>query len=260
MLVFLLFAPLLFSTPPLILGGWLLLFLRFGLSGEIIKRTSWLMDPQEDSVARGQNWLILTIGVFILSIMLFVSPFLVSSMQQNENLETYIPGERVLSFGTLVLTFLYSPISLLLTIEAWISLLIYFGLHYLLHRLKVSIDQIQCLKTTIMTALQFLGIVTTLVGFGWWRSLNPARQDAIHNFSLVILNSTTVILTFGLVMVLFISMNKILAVEETVEQHQQLAGKMALMLLLMLVLLSLMGGGLSIWMHYNRDYLPSIGP
>ena len=163
-----LFMLLLLFTPPLIFAGWFVLFLRFGLSGEIIKRTSWLVDPQADSVARGESWLSLAMGIFILSTMLFISLLSGALMQESQGSQTYVSGERAPSLGALVFTFTYSPISLLLVIEAWLSLLNYFGLHYLLHRLKVSIDQVQCPKTISMTVLQFLTIVTVLVGFGWW--------------------------------------------------------------------------------------------
>jgi hypothetical protein len=247
-----------FPTPPLILASWLVLFLRFGLSGAIIKRTSWLIDPQADSVARGQSWLALTIGIFILLIMLFVSPFLVSLMQESESSQTYTPGEWAPSLGILALSFFYSPIALLLTIEAWLTVLSYFGLHYFLHRLKVPTDQIQCFKTTGITTLQFLGILTGLIGFGWWSSLNPPRGELLGNFSPIVLSPTAVLLTFGLVFMLFFSLNKILAVEENTEQHQQTAKRMVFVLLSTLILLGLVGGILSFLIHLYPFRLPSI--
>jgi hypothetical protein len=243
------------------------LFLRFGLLGDAIGRTSWLIDPQEDSVARGQSWLALAIGIFILLIMLYISPHLVSSLQQGEDLETYILDQKLPSLGTFCLNLLYtpfallySPIALLLTIEAWLILLSYFSLHYLLHRLKVPTDQIQSLKTAGMTMLQFLGILTCLIGFGWLSNLNSIRYEAINNFSLVVLSPATVLLTFGLVFILFTSLNKILAVEENTEQHQQIARRMTFVLFSTLILLGLVGGSLSFLIHYTREPWPSIGP
>jgi hypothetical protein len=249
---------LLFLTPALIFAGWFVLFLCFGLSGEIIKRTSWLIDPQADSVARGESWLTLAMGIFILSTMLFVSLLCGALMQESQSSQTYVSGERAPSLGVLVFTFIYSPIALLLVIEAWLSLLNYFGLHYLLHRLKVSIDQVQCPKTISMTVLQFLTIVTGLVGFGWWCNLDPARREAIFHFSFIILSPTTVLLTFGLVVMLFFSLNKIPALEENIEQHQQIARRMVFVLLSTLILLGLVGGILSLLIHLNPFSLPSI--
>jgi hypothetical protein len=258
------FMLLLLSTPPLILGGWLILLLRFGLLGDIIGRTNWLINPQEDSVARSQSWLILTMGIFILLIMLYVSPHLVSSMPQGENLETYIPDQRLPSLGGLALAFLDLPFALmrgpvapLLSMEAWLVLLSYFGLHYFLHRLKVPTDQVQCLKTTGITVLQFLGVLTSFIGLGWWRDLDSVRRESIGDF-LLVLSPTTVLLTFGLVFMLFFSLNKILAVEENTEQHQQIARRMVFVLLSTLILLGLVGGGLSLLIHLNPFRLPSI--
>jgi hypothetical protein len=242
-------------TPSLIFSGWFILFLRLGLLGEIIKRTSWFVDPQADAEARDESWLTLAMGIFLLSTMLFISLLCGTLMQESQSSQTYVSDERVLSLGALVFTFIYSPISLLLAIAAWLSLLNYFGLHYLLHRSKVSIDQIQCPKTTSMTVFQFLTIVTGLVGFGWWCNLDRARQATIFNFSIIILSPTTVLLTFGLVVMLFFSLNKILAIEEATEQHQQIARRMVFVLLSTLILLGLVGGGLSFLIHCDRTPL-----
>lgn len=258
LVVFLLFMPLFLATPPLILGIWVVLLLRFGILGSLLRKTRLFVDPQKEHGARNKAWMILTIGVFSVFIILFggLSLLLVEKIK---DLEAGILGERNYS---IVISFLYSPICFVLIIEAWLMLLSYFGLHYVLHRLDVGVDRVQHIKSFAMTVIQLAGVLTAFLGFGWWSNLGIMNQSMFGstlNFSIVELSPITVFLTAGLVIMLFVSVNKISKIEENVEEHQQTARRMTIVSLSTLILLSLMGGSLSLLIHYDRSLWSNLG-
>jgi hypothetical protein len=236
----------------LILGIWVVLLFRIGILGSLFKPTKILKYSEEQAFSN-KTWLILAIAVFSVLSMLYLCLILVLGGQGVKELETSIVGQRNFS---IVMSFLFSPIFLILILEAWLTLSSYFGLHYLLHRLEVSIDQNHRIKRFTVTVIQFVGVLTCLIGFGWWSYLGITDQDRIdliRNFSFDVLSPTTVLLTGGLVILLFISLSKILAIEENTKQHAHIAGRMTILLLSTLILLGLIGGILSILFHYDRS-------
>jgi hypothetical protein len=250
-----LFAILHLITSPLVLGAWVVLLFRFGVLGSLFRQTKILVDHQKEPAARNRTWLILTIGVFSIFIILFFC-LDVLLIQRSGDLELSVLGERSSIVITVVLTFPYSPVWLVLTLEAWLILAGYFGLHYLLYRLEVPVDRGQHIKSFAVTMLQLVGILTALIGFGWWSYVgitDQSRFESIDNFSIVVLSPTTVLLTVGLVIMLFISLSKITAIEENTEQHEQVAGRITIALLSTLILFGTVGSILSILIHYDRS-------
>jgi hypothetical protein len=243
-----LFAVLLLATPPLILGVWVVFLFRFWGVEPPLKLTKMLVHSQSEAVARHRAWIILTIGVFSVVILLFLGLDMLLA-QKVKDLETNILGERNYS---IVLTFLYSPVWLALVLEAWLMLLSYFGLIY-----KGPIDRGQQIKRFVIPMIQLVGILIGLIGFGWWSYVgitDQSRLESINNFSFVVLSPITVLLTVGLVIMLFISLRQISVMEENIGgQSEQVSRKMTAVLLLTLVLLGAVGGVLSILIYHDRS-------
>jgi hypothetical protein len=194
--------------------------------------------------------MLLTAIVFIILIMGFGNLYAASATQLGGNLATSTLGEY--STGRIALTFLYSPVALVLTLEAWLLLLSYFGLPYLLHCLKCSADQIQRIKRIVITAIYYLAVLTGFGGFGWWSSLDQNRYNSLLDFSYIVLSPITVLLTAGLVIMLFISFKEAVALDEAGEDRYQVVPRMALVLLSSLIFLGLIGGSLALLIHYER--------
>ncbi|NIT58909.1 MAG: hypothetical protein GWN00_22605 [Aliifodinibius sp.] len=105
--------------------------------------------------------------------------------------------------------------------------------------------------------IQLVGILIGLIGFGWWSYVgitDQSRLESINNFSFVVLSPITVLLTVGLVIMLFISLRHISVMEENIGgQSEQVSRKMTAVLLLTLVLLGAVGGVLSILIYHDRS-------
>lgn len=251
MMIALLFMLLLFPTPPLVLGTWIILLLRFGLSGVPFRWTAWLVDPQEEPAARSRSWVLLTVMVLIILMMGFGNLYVVSAGQLGGHLAASALGEGRYSTGRVALTFLYCPVALLLTLEAWLFLLSYFGLPCFLHRRNYSPDQAQQIKRLVITAIYFLALLTGFSGFGWWSNLDQNRYNTLLDFSYIVLSPTTGLLTAGLVIMLFLSFKEAVALDEAGEPPHQVATRMTRVLFASLVLLSLTGGGMSLMIAFG---------
>lgn len=180
--VFFFFSLLLLATPPLILGVWVVLLVRFGVL-ELLFRPTKTREHSKGKVAVNKVGPILPVGVFGVLILLYLCLIFVWGQKVKE-LETNILGERSYS---IVLTFLVSPVFLILISEAWLSFLSYFGLHYLLHHLKIPLSLSHLIKSFVMTIVQSMSILTGLIGFGWWSNLgitNENRFEHIFNISM----------------------------------------------------------------------------
>jgi hypothetical protein len=253
LLISFLFASLLLLTPPLILAGWVVLLARVGLPGSRLRQIKILTDAQEQTT-KNRIWLILAIGVFGILIMFCLGLNILLSLEGGREWNAIDSGTG--EYSSIVLSFLYSPIMSILSLEAWLVLVSYFGFHYIIHHFNVSENQGQWIEKFAVTAIQLIGIFTGLIGFVWWSYvgiMDQGKLDSSNNFSLVELSPITVLLTIGLVIMLFISLGRITAIEQNTEQLEQIAGKMALTLLSVLISLGLVGGILSILIHQARS-------
>jgi hypothetical protein len=239
---------------PLIIGTWLILLGRFGIL-PLILEFSMKFTHQKEHIIKWVTQMILKIGlvsVFAISFLCWWSLPLGDWIQE---LATAFIGEK--DFDMITLS--GSPVWLVLIVEAWLVLLCYFGLRYLLRFWGMLSEQYQRISkyTTIITI--FLEIFTSLIVFGGWIYTgikNWDKFDLVSNFTLVVLSPITNLLTIGMVVMLYISLRKALMIEENIEQAEGVAKNMTLILLSTFILLSIIGGILSIAIHLDRqDFL-----
>jgi hypothetical protein len=243
--------------PPLIVGILLLLLVRFGLLFLLLE---WLGLPADQKVQITRYVSRIISGIIIIYILL---PFFLCA-----------PGEFVFWLQDLgeatiggwkfdmIWSFLFSPTWLVLIVGAWLTLLYYFGFLYLLGRFGVPLNQRQYISSFAMTIMVFVGLLTGLLGFRQWIHMateNPLRFEEAQDFGFIELSSTTGLLTIGLLVMLYISLEKSLAMEENIERYEHIAKNMAIALLLALVILGVLGGAISIGIHFDRKTaFPSI--
>ncbi len=257
-ILFYIFAVPVFCMGPLIIGVWLILLIRFGLLSLLLEWLQVLPD-QKTQITRYVTQMLsrfLMIGFFVLPF-LACHPYFVLWLS---NFGETIIDERLFHIGW---TFLVSPTWIALVVEAWLALAVYFGLCYLQSRLGVPVNNQQSTTSYTMIGMALIGFFTGLIGLRQW--INMAMEDissfeTVKNFGYVVLSPTIDILTVGLLVMLYISLGKSLLMDENIKQHQQIAKKMTIIVLLTLLILGVVGGLLSIYIHNVRQgFFPSLG-
>jgi hypothetical protein len=223
----------------LITGIWLALLVRFGLLPLLLERSEMPTDRKKHLI-RSVTRVILGIGVIGVPFM----PFLCCNRQflhWTGNLQAVIIGEE--SSGVVDM-FVYSPVWFALIVEGWLVLLCYFGSHNFLSNLGVPVDQRQRTNRHVVMAMVLVGLLTGLVGSGWWAYMATAdwnRLEEASRLGSVVLSPASVLLTLGMVVMLPVSLVQALFIEESDGQREDVARNMTLVLLLAMTLLGVIG-------------------
>jgi hypothetical protein len=223
----------------LIAGTWLTLLVRFGLLPLLLERSEMPPDRKKH-ITRNVTRVILGIGVIGVPFM----PILCCNKQflhWTGDVQAAILGEKSVNVLDL---FLYSPVWLALIVEGWLVLLLYFGSHNFLSNLGVPLDRRQRISRHVVMAMLLVGLLTGLIGSGWWAYMATADWDRLEEaFDLgsVVLSPASVLLTLGMVVMLPISLVQALFLEESDGQREDVARNMTLVLLLAMTLLGVIG-------------------
>lgn len=259
LLVSLLFSSLLLVTPPLILAGWVVLLIRIGPLITLFERVEILRENRENTSYKNRVWTVVAIVTFAIFVILCLVLDLLL-LGKDREWQSSISNQN--DYFSIVLSFLYSPIMSVLILEAWLVLVSYFVSQQGLYQFPVSALRRQWIGKFTVTTAQLTGILTGVIGFAWWGYIGITDQikfDKLNNFALVELSPITVLLTFGLVILLFVLLRKISTLEDNRVQSEQVAGRMTVILLASLVVVSTIGGLLSILIHYDRSGWYGIG-
>jgi hypothetical protein len=220
----------------LITGMWLVLLVRFGLLPLLLEQSELAADRKKH-ITRSLTRAILGIGMIGVLIM----PFLCCNPEGLWNWGEDTIGE---DFG-MISGFLYSPVWLALIVEGWLALLCYFGSHNFLSNLEVPLDRRQQINRHVVMAILLVGLLTGLIGSGWWIYMVTAdrnRLEEVVRFGLVLLSPMTVLLTLGMLVMLAISLVQALFLEESDGQRKDVARNMTLVLLLTVTVLGVIAG------------------
>ena len=243
--------------PPLIVGIWLVFLVRFGL---LFLLFEWLGLPADQKVQITRYVSRIISGIITIYILI---PFFLCGNGEfvfwlKDLGEATIDGWKF----DIIWSFLFSPTWLVLIVGEWLTLLHYFGFLYLLGRFGIPLNQRQYIGNYTMIVMLFLGLLTGLLGLNQWIHIgteNWQRIEEAQDFGFIELSSTTGLLTIGLLVMLYISLEKFLAMEENIKQYEHIAKNMTIALLLTFVILGMLGGAISIGIHYERiNFLPSI--
>jgi hypothetical protein len=228
------------SASVLIAGMWLTLLVRFGLLPLLLERSE-MPTGRKKHLTRNVTRVILGIGVIGVPI---VMPILCCNKQllhRLGDLGIATIGEE--SSGVAYM-FLYSPVWLALIVEGWLVLLFYFGSHNFLSNLGVPLDRRQRINRHVVIAMLLVGLLTGLIGSGWWAYMATAdwnRLEEASRLGSVVLSPASVLLTLGMVVMLPISLEQALFIEESDGQREDVARNMTLVLLLAMTLLGVIG-------------------
>jgi len=223
----------------LIAGTWLTLLVRFGLLPLLLERSEMPPDRKKH-ITRNVTRVILGIGVIGVPFM----PILCCNKQflhWTGDVQAAILGEKSVNVLDL---FLYSPVWLALIVEGWLVLLLYFGSHNFLSNLGVPLDRRQRISRHVVMAMVLVGLLTGLVGSGWWIYMATADWDRLEEafvLGSVVLSPASVLLTLGMVVMLPVSLVQALFIEESDGQREDVARNMTLVLLLAMTLLGVIG-------------------
>ena len=157
-------------------------------------------------------------------------------------------GEKALG---VIFSFLYSPVQLILIVEGWLALICHFRWHYLSCRLDMSIGQEQNIYQYSVRAILFIGIITGLVGLGWWTFIPEDKFEDTFRLGLVVLSPATSLLTIGMVMMLPISLARDLKIAGNDEHSATVARNATMALLAVFLILSVVGGIWSVLMYHT---------
>jgi hypothetical protein len=227
-----------------IVGMWLVLLIRFGLLPFWLERSAMTSEAKKRSTKSVTR---VVLGIVLIGIL--VAPFLCNPQVTDKYLELWYQGEDILGENILDLFggLLFGPglVPLAMVIEEWLVLICFFGLHHLLGNLDVPIDRRQEITWYTVVTILIIVILTDLVGIGWsihTANVDPHKLDEVISFGLVVLSPTTGLLFIGLAVMLVVSLEKALVIEQSEEQTEYLARSMAVKLLLAFGLLSVVGG------------------
>jgi hypothetical protein len=221
----------------LITGMWLVLLVRFGLLPLLLERSEMPPDRKKH-ITRSVTRVILGIGLIGVPI---VMPILCRSPDRLWDLGMTIIDEKSLS---VIFGFLYGPVWFALIVEGWLVLLCYFGSHNFLSNLGVPLDRRQRINRHVVMAMLLVGLLTGLIGSGWWAYMATADWDRLEEaFDLgsVVLGPASVLMTLGMVVMLPISLVQALFLEESDGQREDVARNMTLVLVLAMTLLGVIG-------------------
>lgn len=228
-----------------IVGMWLALLVRFGLLPFWLERSATTFEEKHHTTKTVTR---VMLGIVLTGIL--ITPWCLCNSQVTEKYsELWYLGEDILGENILDLFggLFFGPgsVPLAMVIEEWLVLICFFGLHHLLSYLGVPIDRHQKIIWFTVVAILIIVILTDLVGLGWsiyTANVDPHKLDEAVSFGLVVLSPTTGLLFIGLAVMLVVSLEKALAIEQSKEQSKYLARSMTVTLLLASVLLSVVGG------------------
>lgn len=248
----LLFAPLSPFVAAFITGIWLILVVRLGLLPRILI-CSEMPISQQKRVTKSVTRVVLSAGLVGVPATVFLCWITQLYARVGDLVTTTIVEE---SLG-IVASFLFSPVWLVLIILAWLALLLHFGLHRLLNRLRVPVQRRKHITWYAVMTMLIIGVVTGIGGFIWWLytpSTHWNGLDRLLSFEIVVLSPATSLLTIGMVVMFPVSLMEALSADQDEVQYEPLARRVTIALLFIFILLSIVGGLWSVhiyrlWTH-----------
>lgn len=229
---------------PLIIGMWLVLFIRFGLLPQLLEQSKMTTEERKH-VIRSVTRVILGIGLIGIPLTLF----LCCNIELIGEVWYWVEGTLDEIMANVIGTVLFGVVRIVIVVEEWLALISFFGLYYVSNRLGLPIDQRQKITRYFAITILIMGIATVLAGLGWsiYTYTAPVDWGRLEETGFVVgiaLGPFTGLLTIGMLVMLVISLVQAMRIEEGDGQRERLARNMTLALLITFVLLSTVG---SIW-------------
>jgi hypothetical protein len=235
------------ALTPFIMGAGLVLLVRFGLLPRLLDQSKKTTDEKKQVVGRATRVILWTgLAGMILTLLLCCNLELAG--------ELWDLVDRAVSEAVryTISTVLFGEVRIAIVVEEWLALIGFFGLCYVSNRLGLTADRRQKISRYFANTLLVVGIGTVLGGIAWsvYTYTTPLRWYNIQEASFitgVALSPFTGFLTLGMLVMLVISLIQATQLQQCNEQHEHLARRMTLALLITFVLLSAAGG---IWSAY----------